>query len=79
MFLLKGMGWGSQFLICATLVCGYLGLRGPGLKKIAIQQGELLDRALFIAQRSGVTLRQWWSSNLRGICPPPSRSVGHAE
>ena len=58
LFLLRGMGWGPQFLICVALICGYLGLRGPALKKVAIQQGELFDRARFIAQRSGVTLRQ---------------------
>jgi heat shock protein HtpX len=34
----------------------YLGLRGPGLKKVALTQGELFDRAQFIARRSGVTV-----------------------
>jgi Zn-dependent protease with chaperone function len=58
MFLMKEMGWGPHFLIGAALICGYLGLRGPGLKKMAITQGELFDRAQFIAGRSGVTLRR---------------------
>jgi len=58
LFLLRGMGWGPQFLIGAALICGYLGLRGPGLKKVAITEGELFERAQFVARRSGVSLRQ---------------------
>ncbi len=58
MFLLKQMGWGLQFTLVAALLCSYLGLRGPGLKKVAITQGELFERAQFIAQRSGVSLRR---------------------
>ncbi len=57
MFLMKEMGWGLHLMIGAALVCGYLGLRGPGVKKVALRQGELFDRAQFIARRSGVSVR----------------------
>ena len=56
LFLMKEIGWGPHILIVAGLVSGYLGLRGPGLKKVALTQGELFDRAQFIARRSGVSV-----------------------
>jgi len=54
--LMKGIGWRPHILIVAGLVCGYLGLRGSGMKRVAITQGELFDRAQFIARRSGVSV-----------------------
>jgi Zn-dependent protease with chaperone function len=58
MFLRKEMGWGLHVPVGAALLCGYLGLRGPGVKKVAITQGELFDRAQFIAQRSSVWVKR---------------------
>jgi Zn-dependent protease with chaperone function len=56
--LMKELGWGLHLLIGAAFVCGYLGLRGPGTKKVALSQGELFDRAQFVARRSGVAVRR---------------------
>jgi heat shock protein HtpX len=58
MFLMKEVGWGPHVLIGAGLICGYLGLRGPGIKKVAVSQGELFDRAQFIARRSAVSVKR---------------------
>jgi Zn-dependent protease with chaperone function len=57
-FLMKESGWGPHFLIGAGLICGYLGFRGQGIKKVALTQGELFDRAQFIARRSGVSVKR---------------------
>ena len=57
MFLMKHLGWGLHPLLGVALLCGYLGLRSPGVKKVALSQGELFDRAQFIAQRTGVSVR----------------------
>jgi heat shock protein HtpX len=56
--LLKEIGFGSNILVGLGLICGYLGLRGPGLKKVALTQGELFDRAQFIARRCGVAVKR---------------------
>lgn len=56
--LLKEIGFGSNILVGLGLICGYLGLRGPGLKKVALTQGELFDRAQFIARRCGVPVKR---------------------
>ncbi len=58
LFLMRELGWGPHILLGAGMICGYLGLRGPGLKKMALTQGELYDRAQFIARRSGVSLKR---------------------
>jgi Zn-dependent protease with chaperone function len=58
MFLIKELAWGLHVLLVGTLICGYLGLRGPGLKKVALTQGELFERAQFIARRSGVSVKR---------------------
>jgi Zn-dependent protease with chaperone function len=56
--LLKEMGLGFNILIGLGLICGYLGLRGAGVKKVALTQGELFDRAQFIARRCGVAVKR---------------------
>ena len=54
--LMKDAEWWPHILIGATLICGYLGLRGAGGKRVALTQGELFDRAQHIARRSGVSV-----------------------
>lgn len=58
LFLMKEIGWGPHLLIVTGFIFGYLGVRGPGLKKVEIRQGELFDRAQFIARRSGVVVKR---------------------
>jgi heat shock protein HtpX len=57
LFLTKDLGWEAYFLPGAALLCGYLALRRRGTARIAVSQGDLFERAQFIARRSGVSLR----------------------
>ena len=58
MFLMKELAWGPHILIGSGLICGYLGLRGAGVKRMALTQGELFDSAQSIARRSGVLVKR---------------------
>jgi heat shock protein HtpX len=58
LLLMKHLGWGLHILIVAAAICLYLGVRGPGVKKVALSQGELFDRTQFIAWQVGVPVKR---------------------
>src|SRR5579864_4945204 len=55
-FLMNVVDGGLEVLFVALLVCGYMAVRGSGVKRLAVKQGDLVARAQAIARQTGVSV-----------------------